>query len=330
MISISKHKLDYTTNLYRLEIDNHISAVKKKIWIWLNNNCQNPKSKYPCLDNKQDTYLRFLYLHLAKIVYCDMSKLEDYMVIFNDIIPKSYRKSKKYKPFKNKLIDIMGYTRLRSYNKNSKIKPIYPQFFRDLGIKACVYCNSQLTITTVKNNTKYVGRFQVDHYVDKASYPCFSISFVNLYPVCSSCNNKKGGKDINFELYFDDSIKVLKSDFKFSIDRSSIADYRLTKDDSSLKIFFDDNDSKLNELFAVKEIYETQKDLAAEIIAKSEIYNESYKTVLQNSFSKLYGKGKQSINFNRIILGNYTEPKDIHKRPMSKFTQDIAKQLKLL
>lgn len=330
MISISKHKLDYTANLYRLEIDNHISAVRNKIKIWINSNCQNPKSKYPCLDDKQLTYLRFLYLHLTKIVYCDMIKLREYMIIFDDIIPEYYRRLKKYKPFKDKLIDIMGYTQLRSYNKNSKIKPIYPQFFKDLGIKACVYCNSQLTITTVKRNNKYVGRFQVDHYIDKASFPCFSISFFNLYPVCSSCNNKKGGKDIDFELYSDDSIKVLKSDFEFSIDCSSIADYRLTKDDSSLKISFNDKGSKLNDLFAVKEIYETQKDLAAEIIVKSEIYNESYKTVLQNSFSKLYGKGKQSINFNRIILGNYTEPKDIHKRPMSKFTQDIAKQLKLL
>ena len=32
----------------------------------------------------------------------------------------------------------------------------------------------------------------------------------------------------------------------------------------------------------------------------------------------------------RLLVGNYTRSKDIHKRPMTKFTQDIAKQLKLI
>jgi predicted nucleotidyltransferase len=39
---------------------------------------------------------------------------------------------------------------------------------------------------------------------------------------------------------------------------------------------------------------------------------------------------KNTINFNRLITGNYTDPKDIHKRPMSKFTQDICRQLALI
>jgi len=34
--------------------------------------------------------------------------------------------------------------------------------------------------------------------------------------------------------------------------------------------------------------------------------------------------------FERFLIGNYTEPKEIHKRPMAKFQQDIAEQLGLL
>ena len=74
--------------------------------------------------------------------------------------------------------------------------------------------------------------------------------------------------------------------------------------------------------------YNTQKDLAAELIIKSKIYNDSYKKMLMNTFNKLYGKNP--MMFKRIIVGNYTERNEIHKRPMSKFTQDIARQLKLI
>jgi len=32
---------------------------------------------------------------------------------------------------------------------------------------------------------------------------------------------------------------------------------------------------------------------------------------------------------NRLIVGNYVEPENIHKRPMAKFMQDLANQLEL-
>jgi hypothetical protein len=34
--------------------------------------------------------------------------------------------------------------------------------------------------------------------------------------------------------------------------------------------------------------------------------------------------------FKRTLVGNYTEDKDIHKRPMSKIVMDIAKDLDLI
>lgn len=328
MISISKHKLNDTIGLYKSDIDNHICDVRIKIKEWIENDCNNPESKFICLDFNQRRYLYFLHCQLDKIVIGDMGKLKRYKKIFDQIIPI---KGPDFKPFKDKLISIMGYEKLRSFKEGNKIKPIYPQFFDDLGIKVCVYCNSQLTITTKKQNKEHVARFQVDHFIDKANNPSLSISFYNLYPVCSSCNNKKGGnKKIEFELYSGNSKNTYKSEFEFSIDRTSIAEFRLTRDETSLKINFDDKESGLNKYLGIQELYETQKDIAAEIIVKSEIYNDSYKKALQKSFSKLYGKDELTINFNRIILGTYTEPKDIHKRPMSKFTQDIAKQLKLI
>jgi len=38
---------------------------------------------------------------------------------------------------------------------------------------------------------------------------------------------------------------------------------------------------------------------------------------------------KQS-DVNRFILGTYDKPEDIHKRPLAKLTQDVAKQLGII
>ena len=32
----------------------------------------------------------------------------------------------------------------------------------------------------------------------------------------------------------------------------------------------------------------------------------------------------------RMIIGNYSKPEETFKRPMSKYTQDIARQLKII
>jgi len=234
-----------------------------------------------------------------------------------------------FMPFKDKLLEVLDYELLRSGNK--KTPALYPAFFSVLGIKACVYCNAQLTISAEKFDQSVSALFQLDHSIDKASYPCFAISFFNLYPVCASCNNNKGKKSILFRLYSNNPNKLMASEYQFIFDKASIAEFRLTKDYSQIKFTFDDKGHGLNEHLAVQGIYRTQKDLAAEIILKAEIYNQSYKEGLQKSFSKLYGKnGISNIDFNRFILGNYLDPRDIHKRPMAKFTQDIARQLGLI
>ena len=79
--------------------------------------------------------------------------------------------------------------------------------------------------------------------------------------------------------------------------------------------------------FCITGIYNTQKDIVAELIQKKEIYTESYKQHLANQFKALF-KDKSVIN--RLIIGNYDSIEDIHKRPMAKFTQDIARQLHLI
>jgi 5-methylcytosine-specific restriction endonuclease McrA len=230
-----------------------------------------------------------------------------------------YKKSK----IKDEIISALNYKGLRH--------AFYPKYFSKIGIKACVYCNSQLTVTIAKKNGAYGARFDVDHYHSKDSYPFLSISLFNLYPSCSSCNRGKSTNKIHFELYSDDSDKVSKSDFSFKLAAYSKAKYLLTKSITSIDFEFAEPKKKgfnsFKETFHIEEIYQTQCDLIEELIIKSQIYTDTYKRGLRDEFSKL---ALHSKLFERVIVGNYNEEKHIHKRPMSKIMMDIAEDLGLI
>lgn len=227
---------------------------------------------------------------------------------------------------KDKIITALGYKNLRT--------SFYPKYFREIEIKSCVYCNSQLTVTADKPNKKDLSaKFDVDHYRSKDEFPFLSICLFNLYPACAPCNRAKSKNDkIEFNLYSHDIKKVKESLYEFRISSSSKAKYLTTKDANEIEIIFHEpvygvNKKDFDEVFHITGIYKTQVDIVEELIIKSQIYNPSYINLLKNNFSKL---GLASELYKRILVGNYTESKDIHKRPMSKFMQDIARDLGII
>lgn len=226
---------------------------------------------------------------------------------------------------KNKIILSLGYKKLRS--------SFYPKYFKKIGIKSCVYCNSQLAISAIKDKNKnYSAKFDVDHYHSKDDYPFLSICLYNLYPACSSCNRLKSKNKIEFELYSNNTIKTKKSDYKFKLESSAKAKYLISKDSNDINFTFDEpkysnNIKTFNETFHIEGIYQTQLDIIEELIIKSQIYNISYLKILKNNFSKL---SLQPELFKRTLVGNYVNDKDLHKRPISKLMMDIARELELI
>ena len=210
----------------------------------------------------------------------------------------------------------------------------YPEYFQKLGIKTCVYCNSQLAVSAEKKRGGLSAKFQVDHYRPKSEYPFLSISLYNLYPTCAACNLAKRKKHVNFNLYED---TIAQSRYKFMLEKGSVANYLLTRNVNNIKFTFVDPDASNTssvtdsflETFDIQGIYDTQKDIIEEMIIKAAIYDDFYKKTLIDSFPHLFSKHGL---YNRFILGNYDAPEDIHKRPMAKFMQDIARsdELKLI
>lgn len=243
----------------------------------------------------------------------------------NNMPPNSRRNSdgRQLKGLKNFILDSLNYKGLRS--------SFYPRYFHKIGIKACVYCNSVLTISTEKTKPRsieYKGNFDVDHYHSKDDYPFLSIFLFNLYPSCAPCNRKKSKSNkIKFDLYSDDPKKVGSSQFKFQLDNGSKAKFLLTKNKEDLHFNFISGTTGFQETFGIQQIYETQKDVIEELIIKQHMYDKNNRISLYNSFSKL---NLHPDLYLRTLVGNYIKEQHIHKRPMSKFMQDIARDLGII
>lgn len=224
----------------------------------------------------------------------------------------------KNKGLKNAIITILDY--------KGKRGSYFPKVFRKVGIKTCVYCNAQSTLTIEKSKGGGLSaRYQLDHYYPKKDYPYLSIAIFNLYPVCASCNLTKGTKDYDFELYKE---QTEPSPFKFELDKASKAHFLVSRSCKDLIIKFQNIQNKnFKDILDINGIYNGHQDIAEEIILKRLAYNEEYRKTL-NKLCKKHKITKPMIK--RFILGNYTEEREIHKRPLAKFMQDIGKEVGLI
>ncbi|WP_263603455.1 hypothetical protein [Chryseobacterium sp. PET-29] len=320
MISINRRLVDAKILDHILEINAENQKVAERLELFKSANIE--------LASEALIYINKIVDEFKSVNFISMS-LEELERIKNDIgkvptIKAQFDGRDKITSLKDEILHIFDYD-----GKRSKF---YPKYFSDLGIKACVYCNSQLTVVIdeslnpVSGEIKYTAKFQLDHFYPKGKYPHLSIALFNLYPVCSTCNQTKStNENVDFKLYAD---KVTKSEFSFKLDSTSKALFLLSRDSADLKITFEKElEKNYTDVFKINEIYKTQLDIAEEIILKSLVYNQSYREILKMNYLK------HRINdslINRFILGNYTEQSEIHKRPNAKFMQDIGKEVGLI
>ncbi|OPC67325.1 hypothetical protein DSC47_01200 [Elizabethkingia miricola] len=329
MIAIHKTKVNNVQKIFKTEIDQQrLDAISKLTALDTTTTVREDKNYLKNIIN--------LFTNNNDFLLWDSQKLRDEKDSVGNVplvpkivngIPKLVNGVQKFvkSDIKDKILIALGYSTLRS--------TFYPKYFKEIGIKACVYCNSQLTISAIKNSKKeYSAKFDVDHYHSKDDYPFLSISLFNLYPACASCNRLKSTNPIELELYSDDAFKTKNSSYKFKLNSNAKAKYLTTKDSNEIEFSFVEPSyvfgvKKFNEVFHIEGVYQTQVDLIEELIIKSQIYNSSYLKILEDNFKKL---NLHPELFKRTLVGNYTEDKDIHKRPMSKLVMDIAKELELI
>lgn len=229
----------------------------------------------------------------------------------------------------NLIIKAMKYKEMRD--------DVYPTITRELGIKTCVYCNANYTITDRNGN----GYYDLDHWKPKAIYPFLCTSFFNLQPACPACNRRKSDDDQKefFQLW-DDTGKHELDVLSVDLTPESVTEYLLDHDSSKLEPFlyarkpqYNQMCKDTNEKLHINVRYKEHVDVAEEVIWKARAYNASYSKAMRDAFvedSKTLGLSLSDDELNRFILGTYANPEDIHKRPLTAFMQSIGRQLGLI
>lgn len=232
---------------------------------------------------------------------------------------------KAIKPFWEWIFDKMGYKRYAR-------ELAFPTISKSLGIKACVYCNANFIITDKNNN----GYYELDHWKPKSVYPFLSTSFYNLQPCCPHCNKRKsddlGGEYMG--LYEEDENKKDSLDlFEFSISKGSLVRYFAAQDISHIKVDFraikpdyEDLRKTADNKLGITGIYNEHIDFVEEMMWRAKFYDY---TIIR-SMSWYFSNRWRMIDIYRFKLGTYAKSDEIHKRPLTKFMQDIGKQLKII
>lgn len=213
----------------------------------------------------------------------------------------------------------LQYTLIRTY--------VFPHYVKLLGIKTCVYCNSNYTVTDHHG----VAYYDLDHYMPQSKYPYLSISFFNLQPSCPVCNRIKNDDTIGSYMNLWEEDPLAERDvFRFSISKKDRIKYWLTHDRHNISIRllcadekYDTMRNHTDEKLHISARYKEHTDVAEEMLWKQKVYTKDTLDALKHA---LDGLSLSSTDKERFLIGTYMDKDDIYKRPLTKMIQDIYEE----
>ena len=240
------------------------------------------------------------------------------------------------------IVEAMGYSKVQS--------SIMPKYIRDLGIKTCVYCNAQFATTALLQTIKILKKsalikneamacYELDHNKPKSKYPYLCTNFYNLQPSCSSCNRRKGDRELQFSLYYEDIQDDSSRPVHFALNGEDLIRFRATNKCDGIKVFLCNNSKdvsppladttsiagELNTKLGIQSVYDEHSDVVEEILWKHKIYSSGLVSALSSQLPSL---GIAGFDVKRFILGGYyTRENDFLKRPLSVLKEDLWEQL---
>ncbi len=209
---------------------------------------------------------------------------------------------------------------LKNYMINTLYEIRFPrkEFVDALEVTVCPYCNRNFV-----NSTSDKTMCDLDHFYEKSEYPVLAISFYNLVPVCHYCNHTKSTKKITYSSHND----------RFKTDELLTFDFHIRgmdflNDKQQLGIeIYDTKEIESNiDVLKLRELYQIHTDVVQECIKKAIMFEPEYLRYLSNEYKDLFASEEELY---RIVFGNYYE-EAYGKRPLSKMTSDILRDLMLL
>lgn len=243
---------------------------------------------------------------------------QDHFAQYDEDGPKAVNLSAIYKS----IVEALHYDEVQA--------KIFPKYAKMMGIRSCVYCNAQFAVSAKKGKTDrgkvFRSTYTLDHWQPKSKYPYMAVSFYNLYPCCSPCNQKKSYKDPYWILYCKSSSE--SNPYYFKLDDDTLLSYEFDWDAEKLKLHFLDKNTgalptEYDKYFHIRKLYANFKIEVEEVIWRKRAYNDAMLEAMKES--ELYKVRPEEIH--RFVYGYYENEKDILKRPLAKLLQDVANQL---
>lgn len=259
---------------------------------------------------------KYFGIQFKNIVLLNPEDLGKYVKLFENYSRDDREKIKdEFKQIQNIKKDKSNYIVNCLYNNmHTKARKI---IYSIANTKTCPYCNRNYVDIVRKNKDEYSSFFDLDHFYNKDEYPMFAVSLYNLIPTCPSCNRKKGIKSLNNYPYK----RVNNEDdmcFTYKILRFPVT----SEKDIAVEINYKNENVKNDgEKLYLNELYNHHKDIALEIIQKTVFNGKGYLISLIKQFNNLFSNEEDIYRF---IYGNYLNKQDWNKRPLAKFTYDLA------
>jgi len=315
-------KIDKDLNDFAIQFSNDLFADRPINFVAPSILLANLLAKYSALGlmNHVRVLKLIIFSYNKSLLYCN-PEIQQKLVNYTDSkLGSIFFNGKSATTFSEEIIKALRYDSLQKH---------YAYKIADkLELKTCPYCNAMLAIT-IRKGKKKKARFQLDHFFPKSKYPFLCTSYFNLIPCCGNCNQGKSNNSVSlgvdFHLYSD---KTPLNAFKFKLEDIDVVKKTIGIKEDKIIIKINHNTiadeafvEKHNKDYAIQSIYDTQKDIVEELVWKTQWYN-SYKIEEIENMLKI-----TPTEIKRMLLGNYVEYENIHKRPLSKFMQDIAADL---
>ena len=150
-----------------------------------------------------------------------------------------------------------------------------------------------------------------------------------IYP-CSACNHIKTTKEIGISPHnhsYDLSKMYIsyipKSGSWMSDPEELEVQFKYSTDNAEFKNKMDDN----LDVMGIRRAYDMHKDYVQEILKKAQIYGKGHRENLMRDFPELFSSDEELI---QAIFSNYICEEDMLKRPLSKITMDLLKELSII
>lgn len=189
---------------------------------------------------------------------------------------------------------------------------------KELGVEVCPYCGRQFIHTVITAGKKGASvdvkliRAEFDHYIPKAKFPMFALSFYNLIPSCHFCNSSiKNTRELSTQLHIHPYRKTdAKATFK----------YHTATNEITLE-YEDDVDKRLEntcDFFRLEDIYQCHIGIAEQYYQEAQEFStgllEEYQTFLENNLDRKVSK--REIFLHKFRISDDTENEILGKLRM--------------